>query len=312
MATYGQWARSRRVSRVAWVCGPEDVLREEVVQAYRAAMPGAATWSGWHDEGEVWDQLLTQPPGPRLAVVRVAEKLHKAASLLPVLLGSGLETAFAVFVSSDDDFERAEGKLAPHLAALRDSRNGQLIRCCAPGKDEELYALIAGWWPGAGKNVARALTVRCGSDLSRVKAACGKAVAAGVEPSADMLDVVAPPLASGDFATFLVAGDKKRAMAAAAVLAGCPQAEAAQAIGLASSRVIVLSLLNDAAKHSEEFSDAARKLKIDPFIVSTLRKYVPAYDSRKVHRCLELLAMAESTLKTGARDGVLESVVALW
>lgn len=136
-----------------------------------------------------------------------------------------------------------------------------------------------------------------------------KAGLAGLSPDQAALDLVCPPAASPGFADQVVAGDVKAAMAAAALI---PPDEAGQALALLSSRLTVLSVLSDAARKGVSAQDTAIRLKIDPYSVKLLRPHAAAYTARKTARCREVLALAESAWKSGARTGILEAVAALW
>jgi hypothetical protein len=305
------------VTRVAWVCGPEPVLRHDVTAAYAEALPGASRWNLW-PESNPWDILLAVPSGPRLVTVWGAEKLGHL-DRLPLLLADEFDRAFTVFVSADDDFPRTEERsekpdrprsvLAPSLAALRDSRHGQLVRCTVPKDPEGQAQLAASWWPGAGRNFGAALLERCAGDIAAARHAALKAGFADLPPEVPALDLVCPPAARYEFADLMVAGNVKAAMAAAAFT---PPDQAGQVLALLSSRLTVLSVLSDAARKGVSAQDAAIRLKIDAYSVRLLRPYAAAYTPRRTARCREVLALAESAWKSGARDGILEAVAALW
>ena len=316
MATYSQWARNRPVKRVAWVCGPEFILREEVVSAYRKALSGAqpVVWTAAQaHERDLWDELLTQPPdGGRLVLVRGADALGKLNFRMPLLLSDGLETSYVVFVSEEDNFAKGEDKaLAGYLAALRDSKYGQLIRCCAPAREEDRVALVASWWPGAGRNLAAEMLSRCGEDLTLASVVCTKAVLSGLAPSEKALEVALAGFSvSGGYVPVLIAGDRKKAMRAARdVLPG----ETGAVLGLLVSRIETLSILRDEVSLSNrDMVQVAATLRIDQYLVRLLRPYAAQYDHAKIARCRELLAIAESAWKSGVHDGILEAVAALW
>jgi hypothetical protein len=265
----------------------------------------------------VWDFLLSAPSSPRLAVVWDAEKLD-SLDHLPLLLGDEFDCAFTVFVAAAEDFSYhvvpGPGKqprkvLVPALAALRDSRHGQLVRCCAPKDPEGQAQLVASWWPGAGRNLGAAVLERCSGDLSAARQAVFKACFAGLDPLTASLDLVCPPEARDDFANQVVAGNVKRAMVAAAAVE--PE-QAGAVLGLLSSRLSILAVLGDAMRKNLNVQDTAIRLKIDPYVVKLLRPHAAAYTRGKVARCREVLALAESAWRSGARDGILEAVAALW
>lgn len=305
MATFSQWARKRPLRRMAWVCGPEPVLAREVAEAYVAGLPdaGKTSLNGRTEEPRfIWDWLLASPPGPRLTIIWGAQGLANLF-LLKDLAEDGAELSYTVFVSDEDDFPRVPGTtgrkvLAPYLAVLRDSKDGQLIRCAAPADTEQRAALVASWWPGAGKNLAALILERCGDSLAMAHQACDKAVRAGMEPTemaARMVATVEPSIA---FADALVAGDRTAAFAA---LKSSEPGDIGPALGLLASRLAALAQLHG---HSATTPD--------DYVRRLLRPHAGRYDSTRVRHCRELLASAEAAWKSGAYAGVMEAVAAQW
>jgi hypothetical protein len=317
MGTYAQWVRKKPVAQVAWVTGPEAVLRYDVAAEYARAVPLALQYSVHAGDAHLWDFLLAVPSCARLILVWDAEKLD--LHHVPLLLGDSFEGAFTVFIASADDFprvtadrrmdDRPKSELHPALAALRDSRHGLLVRCVAPKDPEGQAQLVTTWWPGAGRNFGAALLERCAGDLGAARQAALKACFAGLPPTPQSLDITCPPAARTDFADQLVAGNVKAAMAAAARM---PPDETGSVLGLLSSRLSVLSVLGDAARKGVNAQEVAVRLKIDQYVVKLLRPHAASYTPSKAARCREVLALAESSWKAGARDGVLEAVAVLW
>jgi hypothetical protein len=299
------------VRRVTWVCGPEPVLARDVVSAHRdGAAPGQCVtlFAGTVPEPDVWDLLLSSPPGGgRRAVVHGAEKLKDYSAMAALAGEDSLATAFAVFVSAGADFERERGALAPHLAALQASKSGQLVRCCEPSKAEDRTALVASWWPGASRTLAYDVLARCGS-LERAWHACAQARMAGLKPEARMLAVVCPSEPAGELADLLIAG-KRAAAAAVAREAG---AEVAAVIGLLAQRLSAIEAVSAGVRSGLSAREAASRGHVDRFTAALVVPHVAAYDAERVSRCRRLLASLESAWKSGARDGVPEALAAGW
>jgi hypothetical protein len=301
---------------VSWVCGPEPALVAEVVGAYKAGLPAApvSLWfAGPGGERLIWDELLTPPAwGGRLSVIYNAQLLD-AEGTMAVLLAEGAETAFTVFVSSEKDFARVtqDGKevLAPHLSAIQASKNGQLVRCCKPAKEEDTVRLVAGWWPGAGANLAAELISRNGGNLSAVRDACSKAVRAALEPVSASVALLCRPALASSFADTLLVGDRKGAVMQAGMLR---HGEVGQALGLLAHRLTVVGALALAKQRDWGPDEVARKLKIDRIQQHLLGTHAGFYTPERIARCRELLAMAETVWRDGATDGVAEAVACLW
>ena len=320
MATFSQWLRAGcPAKRITWVCGPEQVLADDVVSAICSAVPGGGLHCGQYSAGadperEIWAACaVIPPPGEqRLVIVRDAHKLRRPGELVP-LVKAGREAAglHLLFVSADADFPRerdGDGKsvLAPHLAALRDSRYGQLIRCVPP-KDDDLLDWAARCWPGLGRNAAWRLLEAAGGDLGAVRAAGAKAVATGLLAE-KYIPVLGEPPPGGQFAELLVRGDRAAALAAART---APLA-AGSAIGLLDSRLGTLAAIRDGQRRGLEDKDIASRLGVPRFLIGAYRDVAHAYDPARVRACRELLAVADAAWRTGADRGVAEVLAASW
>lgn len=308
MATYGQWVRSRKITRVAWVCGEESALARSIRDAYAGALSSVDPVIAWGADRGIWDSLLAAPAGPRLTIVLDAGELHSLEPL-PFLLSDEFDGTYTVFISSEKDFRRTDKALVPPLAALRDSKHGQMVRCVAPADAEDRAAIVAAWWPGAGRNVAAALLEASGGSLTRAWHAADKAVRAGLPPEVRFVPAVSTSVTDEQFADMLVRGDRRGAMAAASVI---PPDAAGPAIGLLASRLQLLPLVRDALARRESPEDTVRRLKADAWVLRMLRPYAGAYDTERVEKCRALLAITETAWRSGVRTGVLEVVAALW
>jgi hypothetical protein len=313
VSSYLQWSRNKPVRRVTWVCGPEPYLAREVVAAHLdGAPPGqcAFLFAGEVPEREVWDELLTcPPPGGRRTVVHGAEKLRNLGGIALLAGAGGQETAFTVFVSADSDFGHdGDGALAPHLAALRDAKAGQMVRCCAPSKAEDQVALVASWWPGASRTLAYDVLSRCGT-LEAAYQACEQARLAALEPTAARAALVCQPRPGDRLADYLLAGDRRRAMEAAAVL---PRGETGRLIGLLASLLVIAEGIGEGVHDGMTAREAAGRLRADRFSASRVVPYAAAYGTDRIRRCRRVLAGAEAAWKSGAGSGVAESVVSQW
>lgn len=310
MASYLQWARKRAVSRVAWVCGDEQALVRDVLDAWSGVAPGnpVVLFAGDCPERDVWDALLTDPPpGGRRVTVWGAERL-RALGNVALLAGPDADgTAYTVFVSAEADFARAEreGKkaLAPHLAALQASRAGQLIRCCRPSDEEAVVQLVARWWPGAGANLAADVLGLCGGSLTAARQACDKAVRAGLEPTLAMAELACPDGPGPGLADLLIAGDRRGALARAS---GLGHRETGAALGLLAARLAALAEIGELRRRGQPL------YRLDRYLARLLGPHAAGYGPDRISRCREVLAFLESWWRAGADEGIAESLVALW
>jgi hypothetical protein len=300
------------VRRVTWVCGPEQVLAGDVMAAVRAALPAAGPavfFAGNDTERDIWAACAVLPPAgqDRLVLVWDAHKLRRPHELAP-LVKAGREAAGAwlAFASAEDDFARDSGGLAPHLAAIRDYRHGQLIRCTAP-KDDDLLDWAARQWPGLGRNAAHRLVTRAGGDLAAVRDAGAKARATGLTQE-KYIDVLCDPRPGEEFAELLLAGDRQGALAAAAG----PMPALGAAIGFLDSRLGTLAAIREGQRRGLEPRDISSRLGVPRFLIPQYRDIAPAYGPGRVRRCRELLAMADAAWRSGASRGIAEVLAASW
>jgi len=298
------------------VCGPEPVLAREVIRAHREAVAGPreTLFAGDMPEGELWDRVLAgPPPGGRLAVVHGAEALREPGNIGVLARDGAMDTAFTVFVFAASDFARAngEGKQPPaeYVTAVQKSKNGQLVRCCAPSALADQVTLVRSWWPGSTENHAYDVLCRCGGQLGEAWKACDKAVRARLDPTSAMAVVVCEDGSRGSaagFADHLVAGDKKQAMAAASRV---PADGVGPALGLLSARLSALASIGASRRAGESRGVPDG---VDRFLYKALAAHASSFDPARVTRDREVLAQAESAWRGGASTGVLELVCALW
>lgn len=313
MATYSQWAKTKVLKSVTWLCGDEPALSRLVLDAYRGATPADCRFAlfAGGPEPDLWDALLADslPEFPRLTVVHGAERLKNLTPVSALLAEAAADGPRVVFVSADADFAKSGEKTAPALAAIQKSRHGQLLRCCAPSRSEDQVALVASWWPGLTRNQAWTVLRRCGGGLTLAAEACDKAVRAGLGPSETALAVVCEAEPGAAFADALVKGDKTAAMAAA-----CQAGPGETGYGLAvlTTKLGQLGAICAAQKAGAGPRDLAARSGLGRWAVSQLAPYAVKYDGDRVARCRELLAVAESWHRTGAAAGVAQAVVACW
>ena len=298
--------------RVTWVCGPEPVLVREVVDAHlRGAPPDQCVvlFASEMPEQELWDQVLADPPlGGRRTVVYGAERLKNLGNVALTTGPDVADSSYTVFVSSEPDFEKEEGALAPHLAVLQAARCGQLIRCVEPSSSEARAELVASWWPGASIVTGQDVLARSGS-LGKAWLACEKARRAALPPNSTAVAAVCIVEPAGQLADLLMAGTKHKAMAAARQLT---REELGAVIGLLAHRLMVAELIADGVKSGMTPREAVADRRVDRFVASRVLPYLPSYTDARIRSCRAVLAGAETAWRNGVRTGVAESLVALW
>lgn len=302
--------------KVTWACGPEWALQQEIEDHFCEALAGLANrhtlWVSALNEPQTWDYLLTTPPaGGQLWIVHDAQDMRMAPDRMDVLLETLADLSYVLFISEETEFTRQADNpqmLAPHLAAIRDSKDGQLVRCNQPSKEDDLLKLVASWWPGAGLNFAAVLFARCAEQLGIVYTVCRTAQAAALEPDERGLDMACQSVPQAKYADEVLAGHRAIALEQAAQLS---DAEAASVLKLLGLKLASLSAYNALKARGMDAEQIARR-GVDRWHQQQLAPYAGAYPASRAVYCRRLLAMAEDAFRSGVRDGLLESVATLW
>lgn len=323
MGSYAQFeaaAYRGSIRRFTWVCGSERVLVEEVIDTIRDRLtpdgPPAPDLSvisfeaGVTYEREIWDTCALVPLGPRLVIVRQADEIKRWDSLADLIdAGRALSESWYVFVSEHVDYpKQADGVLCDHIAALRDASAGQLVRCSKPS-EADLFAWVGRQLPGTGKVLASYILARSGSDLQEVKTVCAKAALFDVEPAEWLVDALLREQPAEDFADSLVHLRRDHALGCVANMTG---RDMLMAFGLLESRLTLLGILAPAVRQRMTEQDMRSRLGINTVLIKRFRLIAPKYDASRIHRCRQLLTMAEAAWRDGARDGVPEALITLW
>lgn len=295
------------------MCGPERVLAEEVIATARAAADERITLVAGDDrEADIWAQAgqpAADPDITRLVVIRCAQRLKSWNGMSGLVAAT--ETGLRVlFHSEDRDFPTVtsdgDKSLAPHVALLRDSSKGLIIRAIRPSGEEELAEWAAQRLGGAGRVLGSRALLRAGGDLRSVADLGDKLARAGFEATQARVDVLCEQQPGEEFATLLVLGDKPGALAAA------PGEPPARAISLLTVRLHTLAALHAAHQRHLDARDTARQFGVDQYAQRLLRDVAPSYSPPKVASCRSVLAAADDAWRGGESAGVLEFVTALW
>lgn len=300
--------------RATWVCGPERVLTAEVASAVRAAVPLAASFDAATDpEADIWDAAGQLAFGPELVSVRGAQLLRGHDQLIELVRSLPENPGrYLLFVSDASDFPRdAEDSLVPHLAALRDSSLGQLVRCPAADPAEEPPEWLQEWASrqlgGAGRVLGTWLLERTGTDLRAALDVAGKLLGAGLEVTRDSIRQLAQPAVT--YAEALIGDDRPAAMSAAALLS---PGDITRSVRLLASRLDTLSALHAAAGQRADARETALRYGVQTFLQRRYKEAARNYPPDRVRVCRSVLAAADGALSGGADTGVAEFVAACW
>lgn len=316
IASYAQWRAgfdATGVRRATWICGDQRVLVEEVVDTIRAHLGVAeldyvSLSASPTFERDVWaaaNQYPLNPGSPRLVLIRDAQKLTRWEQLHRWLARTRqLPGVHLVLVSADADLPTTGKRtLAPHAAALKAPR-GTLVRASLPAPAD-----LLAWVHRRARiddTTALYLLERTGGDLALAAAVCAKLSLFAGAAGRTAIDALVAERPATDFTACLLALDKRRALLC---IPDLTDAETTRTIGLLDSRLDLLSALHRIQLAGQSYRDA---VGINPYLV---RAYLPLarhYDPKRCVYRRRVLAVVDDAFRSGARTGVLESLVSLW
>lgn len=139
--------------------------------------------------------------------------------------------------------------------------------------------------------------------------ACDTARRAGLAPGIlEHLDMACQGVTGAVYADALVAGAVATALTEAQVLSAY---EALQAVALLNANLGQVRLYASLSSRGLSPDEIARR-GISRFRQRHLAPYASRYTPDRELRCRRVLALAEDTLRSGVRTGVLEAVATLW
>jgi len=311
--------------RVMWVCGDAEVLVEDVVRQTAAALD-LRPWSdirlvmGEDPESAIWDAVMQYPleVEDRLIVVHEAQRVKNFSPLAAFLASRKINPrTHLVFVASTARAEKTKGDreqgikpaLLPHIQTIQ--AKGKVVEC---RKFTDATAKHAITWIQARADVtqavARQILVRTNGDLRAIRDLCVKASALG-ETSVLAVNALCAPLPTDTFADALMVLDRKTALQA---LAGLSDEERTEALYDLSSRLDTARNVNAmlSARKSKTEIRAMLAERGQGHMVDYLMDTAKYYHAKRGLEVRRILDRAIRAHESGARGGVLESVIAVW
>lgn len=328
MGSYNDFLRlhaspEAKVRRLYWVCGEEVTLREMVLERVKelADVPDFHYHSvvvGPTKEPDVWGLLNQYPADPlkrRLVIVRDAERLKNMEMLKDWLTtslfrGSRTPGTTAVFLSNAAEWPM------DHEVATREvlvkSSTALYVRCALP-KDERdrrkrVQEILCGWG-NIDPTHAIILAERVNFDMAEARTVMAKAAYFRGTLNARAIEALAPVKVEDDIVWSLLGLDKRRASQA---LQELPDTQVSRVIGALTAHVEVLGRLNGVLTRGLSVRDLSSKMNISETYARKLLPFAKLYPRKAtVHRTL-LLNKVDAAWQRGAREGVLEVLVAGW
>lgn len=313
--------------QITWLCGPEIVLVEEVVN-HVCTFIGPEPWNradlvaGDDSERAIWAALDQHPLGTsaRVVIVRHAELLKdwdrwiqwvKDRSRNPRTYVIMVSAELAVPKTDPTREERRNGAKSepqPHIACI--GTKGHVVEC-KPFTTATVQRSLE--WVKSKVHmrdgVAKHLLERSNWDLRLVRDTCLKL---SVFPGEITLAVVNALLAEQPRDTFtdaLLALDRKTALLAAASI---PTSEIGKVIGLLDSSLDTAGMIHDMQVEHRSPSEMAKALGAQAFLLTPLLRICKHYDAKRRLAIRKVLALADEAYRNGQTVGVLEVIVTFW
>lgn len=325
IATYGDFLRTHtgekaRLRRLYWIFGEEEIFRLLVldhIKEMTAAQSFNVLRLSTYDtpETEIWAALNQHPldtDQKRLIVVHDAQRLeHKNRMIEWVKDNQTIrrKSATAVFVSRDSEWEddvRSE---------ISKSTNAQYVRCALP-KDENdrlkrAVEIICSWGNGQiDRTSAGVLALRVNFDMAEARSVLQKATLfPGSMVNVGVIEKLAPLRMDENIIWSLLALDKRRA--AMSIPEVSPN-NIGKIIGTLSTHVAMLGQIHRVLPTTTAIREVAKRVDAREQYVRHLIPHARHYPRFEVNRRIDILTRMDRAWQRGEREGVLESLVALW
>jgi DNA polymerase III delta subunit len=303
------------------VCGPTRRLVEQVIDDVVARI-GADAYdrvrltSGETPERDIWAAIDQFPAGgPRLVVVREAERLERWEQLADWLEDRALKDSHVLFVSSEEATDTSLDHI--HLIVTK----GKFVKCgpySPPSKKGQrdlridvLKARVAITEPAA-----RLLLDRTRGDMDAALDFANKCRLFSGTVDERLVEAIVEVAPADNFVESVVAFRPREAFQALAIL---PEEDYSATIGMLDYQLDCLSRLYRALRKVDRIQDKGsrtreiiKQSRLEPWQVARFLPYARRYDPPQVRTCIEALAMADSKVAEGETDLVMELLVSLW
>lgn len=322
MSTFTDFVRQHkmddsRVRRVYWLFGEEVVFRNLAVDRIKtlfAAEPFNTMTLSLRDtpEAEVWASVNQHPidsSEKRLLIVQDADRLRNLENLTNWLKDSSITKAgkmTVVFVSNDSEWESEARE------TVAKSSSAMYVKCALP-KDESdrlkrAQEVICSWG-NITNTSAGVLALRVNFDMGEARAVMEKV---SYFPEAVVgtktIELLAPRRVEEDIVWSLIALNKRKA--ADALVETTP--DIARVIGALATHTDALARLNNVLSAAKTVKELSQRTAIREQYVRRLYPFAKHYGRKEAVRRTLLLARLDNLVQQGAREGITESLIALW
>lgn len=320
MSTFTQWRAAidrGDLRRVTWVCGEQRILVEEVVYTTRVLanvdeLGYLSLRLGEIDQHGMWDILNQYTSGARrFIVIRNAEQVTNWGPLASWLGDRSLAGIHVVFVSNEHDITHTvvdkKREVAPHLATMMSQRRHAVVVRCATPNPTDAVAWVSRR-AGIPQRAAQHLLIRVGGDLTAAASVADKLAVFDTDAhiGPEIVDLLCDQIAADTFAECLLMLRKRDALS---VVQSLDERDYGKVLGLLDSRLDLLAKLC----HYVRAGASPREMNGLPhFLVRAYLHIAKHYDPPRCAHGRRVLAVIDDALRGGARDGLMEALVALW
>lgn len=307
-----------RVRRLYWVYGEEPVFKELVLARIRE-LSGVSQFNVTRlsadstSESEIWAALNQHPldsDQTRLLVIREAQRLKHVDRLEAWLKDNQTirgRNATAVFLSESSDWEDAVREV------VSKSSSAQVVKCSLPKNEADRTKRakeIICAWGNIDPVTAGVLAERVNYSMSDAYGVMWKAsVFPQAHLSAAAVEKLAPRRVDEEFVWNLLALKKRLA---AEAIAESQASDVGQILSALSTHLAALVALNPIVATTRSVKDAAFRVGEREQYVRLLMPLARLYPPPEANRRMALLARMDHAHLSGAREGVLEALTALW
>lgn len=286
---------------MTWVYGDQHVLVQEVVDTLRerinaSVLDSVSISAGPAFERQVWaaaNQFPLNPGSNRMILIHDADKLSNLGQLETWMSRTrSLPGVYLVFVAKDAG------------PAVIKAPRGSLVKCVLP-KEDDAVAWVQRRAP-MDAAAAKHLLTRTGGNLAAAAGVCAKVALFDGSPSPATIDSLVNESPGEDFADTLIALDKRRAVLGIEALA---DHERLMVVALLDTRLDLLQTLHRVQHSGRGVHEISG---VNPYLARTYLPHARHYDTQKCAYRRRVLAVVDDALRSGARDGVFEALVALW
>lgn len=308
MATLGQWLNGKWLSTVTYIHGDNQLAAELAVDIAKQRLSNLNRLelkvcnSLEEASTELYQYLLDSYNVNKMVIVRGVSQREDYSRILEwdKIRNRQFPDTYLVLVSSEYSVKADK---AP-LSAFKDLS----IVSCSNVTDSAIASWAAKALNHTGPTV-KAMVDKCGGDLSSVKDAVKILKAADIGPTVDNVAVVTEGRNEGSLVDSIVRVDKREALRALTYVA---PSDLLPSVRKLEMLVTALSRLEELKRRKATHSEISGHKEIPQFVVARYSDVAKFYDIKTAHGRFKLLATAESALKQGITEGVVEMLILAW